>query len=133
MFEVKTRVNLSHTDAAGVVFFPRHLELAHIAFEQLMRHLGWGIEGMLTDGRWLLPVVRVEADYRHPLRMGDALSIRIVPARLGESSFTLRSSLMLDETLASEIHTWHVFLDADDKRPRPLPETLRKGLRALQD
>lgn len=126
-----TRVRLSHTDAAAVVFFPRQLELVHEGFEELMRGLGWPLEQMLGEGQWLLPVVRVEADYRHPLRLGDPLEVRSRLETLGTSSFTLAHELATETRVTTRILTTHTLLSTGDFRPRPLPESLREGLLAL--
>jgi YbgC/YbaW family acyl-CoA thioester hydrolase len=128
MFSFQTRITLAHTDAAGVVFFPRQLELAHTAFEDLMRHIGWALETMLTEGRWLLPVVRAEADYRHPLRLGNELTIGIGLQRLGDSSFTLAYTFTHGGHTAGTFTTTHTLLSAEDFRPRPLPADLRTAL-----
>jgi YbgC/YbaW family acyl-CoA thioester hydrolase len=131
MHEYRTRIRLSHTDAAAVVFFPRQLELVHEAFEELMRSVGWSLESLLRGGQWLLPVVRVEADYLHPLRLGDELRITSGLERLGDSSFTLRHELDCAGRITGRILTTHTLLDAADKRPRSLPPTLREALAGL--
>lgn len=96
-----------------------------------MRGLGWPLEQMLGEGQWLLPVVRVEADYRHPLRLGDPLEVRSRLETLGTSSFTLAHELATETRVTTRILTTHTLLSTGDFRPRPLPESLREGLLAL--
>ena len=70
-------VRLSHTDAAGVIFYPRLLEMAHEAYEVFLDALGQPLAGALASGEPVAPIVRCEADYRKPMVLGAEVEIEI--------------------------------------------------------
>lgn len=89
-FESELVVRLQHTDAAGVIFYPRLLEMEEELFERWLESGGLHLRQMLVE-RTLAPtpVVRCEADFRAPVRVGDRLTARLAAAEAGSSSFTL--------------------------------------------
>jgi acyl-CoA thioesterase FadM len=66
-------VSLADTDAAGVVFTARAIEIAHRSFEAWLSSHGAPIADMLAGRLPAMPIVRVEADLHAPMRVGDAV------------------------------------------------------------
>ena len=60
------------TGAAGRLYFANQFRLAHEAYEAFMASLGFPIGDILKAGRFGLPIVRAEADYKAALSVGDA-------------------------------------------------------------
>lgn len=94
-FRRRLTVRFRHCDPAGIVFFPRYLEMLNDLFEDFMAGLGHpfaalhgsdAAPGAETGG---VPTVRVEADFLAPSRLGDQLELTLGVARLGRSSVTL--------------------------------------------
>jgi 1,4-dihydroxy-2-naphthoyl-CoA hydrolase len=125
-FEHRFRVALHDTDAAGVLFFAHLFRHAHDAYEAWMAHLGWPLDAMLRDGALRLPLVHAAADYRRPLRHGDAVTVQVAVADLGERAFTVEYRFDTADGTAATARTVHVGLDAAGKRC--LPDALRRTL-----
>jgi 4-hydroxybenzoyl-CoA thioesterase len=67
-------IRLPHTDAAGVIFYPRIFEIEEELFERWLELGGFSVRAMI-DGRLApTPIVHCEADYRMPLRVGDRVT-----------------------------------------------------------
>lgn len=125
------RIRLAQTDAAGVVFFTRPLELVHEAYEAFLDAAGIGVRALLDAGT-ALPVVEASIRLLAPLRVGDDVAISLSCERLGEHSFILRARLRHGEQLAAEGRTVHVSIDALG-RTTPLPTLLIDALSALPE
>ncbi len=64
-------VRFSEVDGAGIVFFSRVFEIAHAAYEAWLSEGGAPLAVVLAAADWVLPLVRAEADYHAPMRLGD--------------------------------------------------------------
>ena len=118
-------VRLHHSDAAGVIFYSRLLELAHDAYEALLERAGMGLGRVLAQGEVRLPVVAVEAEFVRPIRVGDRLQVELTLTRSGDHSYQVgyRFRDAAGTELARAV-TRHVSLDAIHGRPTALPQAL---------
>jgi 1,4-dihydroxy-2-naphthoyl-CoA hydrolase len=88
-FEHRFRVALHDTDAAGVLFFAHLFRHAHDAYEAWMATLGFPLDAIVRDGELRLPLVHAEADYRRPLRHGEAVTVQLAVGEVRERSFVI--------------------------------------------
>ncbi|CAH2032709.1 YbgC/FadM family acyl-CoA thioesterase [Trichlorobacter ammonificans] len=89
------RVYYEDTDAAGVVYHSNYLNYCERARTEYLRERGHSVAALAADGA-VLPVVRMEIDFRLPARHDDLLRVLTVPVRVGGSSFTLRQQIRRD-------------------------------------
>ncbi len=122
------RVPLSYVDAAGRIFFPRLLEWAHQVQEGFLYERGIPLSRWLDSGPHF-PVVHVEADFLHPLRLGDRTRVELRVDHLGRSSFSFAYRFLVGGEVYASARTVHVAVEPG-KGSRPLPEVLREGLRS---
>lgn len=127
--ELHLKVRFNEVDAAGIVFYPRFFDYFHMAFEDFFgaatdvpypvwirdRHIGW-------------PSVHIEADYRAPLRYGDALTIELGFRALGRSSFVCVYRARGEATLYAEAEITVVTTDLKEMRSLPIPQEVRRAL-----
>ncbi len=133
MFEHTARVEMAHTDAAGVVFFARYFDLLHRAYEDLMRQLGFPLEDLLARGGQALPVIHASADYRLPLFYGECYRVEIRVLKVGRRHFELGHRLLKEhDSLCCEATTAHTLVQLEQKKAIPLPDALRSALLALE-
>ncbi len=125
------RIHLDDVDAAGVAFGPRLIMLAHRAAETILARHGLDIAVILRAGRIALPLVRIETDFRAPLRHGDSVVADLVCRRIGTSSVTLATRLCAGSTVACEVVQIHACIDARTHQTIPLPDDLRAALLPL--
>lgn len=97
---------------------------------------GWLIErGMLAIGRSraIGLVAETGCTYFAPVAFPDLLEAGLAVGRIGTSSVTYRIGVFRDgERGASAAgHFVHVYVDADSRRPVPLPDDLRTALADL--
>ncbi len=137
MYTCESTIRLGQTDAAGVMFFARYFDLAHVAFEEFMASIGHALKPELHTSTIAFPLVHVEADYRQPLRMGDDVEVDVSVARVSAGSFTLAYLIRrvrsqhnpeAREVPVASITTVHASADVPSKSAVRLPETLSKAL-----
>ncbi len=123
-------VRFAHCDPAGIVFYPRYLEMFNnlvedwcndaldISFRELHAGRGWG-----------LPTVHLEVDFVAPCTMGEVLQASLVVRAIGNSS--IRLEILFQGPDGRDRVRGKVVLVLTDvrcSRGVPLPEDLRGRL-----
>lgn len=128
-FEYPIQLKLHDTDAAGVMFFGHLFRHAHDAYEALLQQRGLPLRQILEQDEFQLPIVHAEADFLAPIRLGEAIHVRVQITHIGERSFRLRYTFVDDAgQIRARAYSAHACLDARSGETRPLPETLRQTL-----
>lgn len=131
MYLTHHRVRFGDVDPAGIVYYPVLVHYTHLAIEDVFRdHLGLDYAALLDEHRLGLPTVRVEMDFRRPLRFGDDLEIATTVAELGESSVVWQHALHRTGTPepVAEARLVTVCVDLTTFEKRALPTWLRRLL-----
>lgn len=126
-------IRLQHTDAAGVVYFARFFELAHLAYEDLLDEIGQPLPSDLGSAALILPIVHAEADYRAALRLGDRIVIGVSVEAVRSRSFSLRYRIATaDDSEVAVLETVHAAVDTSSGTSTALPPALKERLEGLQ-
>ena len=131
-FSYETKIQLHHTDSAGVLFYSKLFELMFEAFDDLLDHIGASVAYIIRESNFLLPFVHTEADFFAPLFVDDKIRILISVENIGESSLTLAYEIFRDDEKMAFAKTVHVAMDKATLKKRELPEVIRTGLASLQ-
>jgi YbgC/YbaW family acyl-CoA thioester hydrolase len=126
--EKKTVIHFSASDAAGVVFYPRALSLAHDAVEDLINRSTLGHASWFASAEHAAPVRRVEADFMKPIHPGETMTTRTRVEKLGNTSVTfLVEFINAAGEIAASIRTTHVLVDKATGRAMPLTTAIRSA------
>jgi acyl-CoA thioesterase FadM len=127
--QITVPIRFSDADPAGLLFYPRALTIAHDAVEAMIAHSALGRDDWFASPQHLAPLRRAEADFFHPLRPGDLVTVRSAVENLGSTSVTFRVDL-LDPAgrICVTIRATHVLVDKTTGRPAPLPPPVRSAL-----
>ena len=128
MYILSKTIHLHDTDAAGRLYFAQLFRLAHEGYEAFISSLGFSVRDILKGGRFALPIVRAEADYKLPLSVGDEIALEIRPMRVGQSSFTILCRITHQGRTAGRVKTVHVAVEAKKGGKCELPVRLRRAL-----
>jgi 1,4-dihydroxy-2-naphthoyl-CoA hydrolase len=121
-------VRFQDVDAAGVVFYARVFDYFHDAYVSCLRSRGASLEAALSSGAWAAPLRRAEADYRRPLRFGDAIRVSVASARVEETEFTLEYRIDRDGETVCVGRTIHVSVDPETFVRAPVPDVVKEAL-----
>ncbi len=123
-------VRFAHCDPAGIVFFPRYLEMFNNLVEDWCRdELGVSFAEIHQQRGWGLPTVHLDVDFVAPSMLGDVLTATLAVRRIGTSSVGL--AIVLSGPDGGERvrgNSVLVLTDAATKRPSPIPADLRARL-----
>lgn len=123
-------IRLNDIDAAGVVFAARICAIAHECYEEDLAAAGLPLATLLAEGACLLPLVRLEADFRAPLRHGDRVTTAYT-VELGPDRYQIAIELRLaNDRPAARVNQFHRCLSAT-RQPLDLPPAVRTALERL--
>jgi len=93
-FRYRRRIRFGECDLAGIVYYPRFVELVHDTIEawvsapSVEAGLGLDYHAMIRAGTGF-PTARLEVEFLAPATMGDDLSLVPLVGRIGSSSVEL--------------------------------------------
>jgi 4-hydroxybenzoyl-CoA thioesterase len=124
-FEREILVRFGHCDPAGIVFYPRYLEIFNNLVEDWCRQE----ELPFANARAGLPTVHLNVDFLKPSVMGEVLVGSLELTKLGRSSIglkiTLRSSDRSERVRGNIVL---VLMDAATRKAVPIEGEVRKRL-----
>ena len=89
-FEASRTVRFADCDAAGIMFFPRLMEMLNGVVEAWFEGpLGLSFRELHQERGWSVPTAALEAEFHAPSRLEDRLDWSLSVARLGRSSCAL--------------------------------------------
>jgi 4-hydroxybenzoyl-CoA thioesterase len=128
-------IRFAHCDPAGIVFFPRYLEMFNNLVEDWCRdELGVSFAEIHERRGWGLPTVHLDVDFVAPSVLGEVLSASLVVRRVGTSSIGLEIQLRgPDGSERVRGNSVLVLTDAKTRRPFPIPDELRSRIAEFHD
>jgi 4-hydroxybenzoyl-CoA thioesterase len=133
MFEKRVKVRFADIDQAGIVYYPKILHYCHTVMEDFFEErAGVPYPVLLKERRLGLPTVRVEADYRAPVRYGDDLRVVMTVERMGRSSVTfVFEAYRPDGVLAASSKLVKACVNMDGFRATEIPDFMRAAFAQL--
>lgn len=130
MFSFRRPVHFEEIDAAGYVYFPRLVALAHEGIERMLwQDRPGGYASFVVGQRIGLPCVHVAADFSAPLRFGDEMIVELTVRKIGTSSVAFDVRIVRQDGVpCATIDYVCACSDLDGPKSRPLPGELRDAL-----
>ncbi len=132
-FRHRFTVPFHEVDAAGLMFHAHLFSHAHDAYAALMREMGLDLKTLLEEGRYLLPLVHAEADFRLPMTLDDDIEVTVEATPPGTSAFGFRYAFRREGRLCASVITRHVFMNRESQEPVALPPEFRRKLQESED
>ena len=131
LFTTTIIVRFGDVDSAGIVYYPRYPHYLHVGMERFFQEvLGVDYADLVAGQRFGLPIVRLEIDFKSPLRYGDRIELEISIGKIGTTSVEWLYSLRRasdGETVATA-RTVTVATNLETIEKVVVPEWLREGL-----
>lgn len=126
-FTTDVLVRFADCDPAGIVFYPKLLEMFNNLVEDwCSTGLGFSFDDIVIQRGWGLPTVHLEADFLAPCRMGEVLTAKLYVRKLGRSS--IHAEILLcgpDQTDRVRGKVVLVLTDRREHRAIAFPDRLR--------
>jgi len=128
-------IRFSHCDPAGIVFFPRYLEMFNDIVEDWCRdELGFTFAEIHLKRGWGLPTVHLDVDFFVPSTLGDQLSATLRVNKIGRSSIGVEIAMCgPDGVERLRGRSVLVFIDAATKKSSPIPDDMRVRIERFYD
>lgn len=105
------------TDAGGIVYHGRYIEIAERARMQWLRgHFA-------ADGDLGFVVRELSIKYLHPLRLGDQINVQSCVIKMGAASMDIEQKFVKDDVICAILEITVAYLGADMK-PKRIPESI---------
>jgi 4-hydroxybenzoyl-CoA thioesterase len=129
-FHTEVLVRFRDCDPAGIVFYPRYLEMFNNLVEDWFRDgLSLPFAELINERGWGIPTVHINVDFISPSRIGEMLNAYLWVRRLGRSSIHMAIHLQgpdgSDRVVSKEVL---VFTDLASGRARAIPDELLNKL-----
>jgi 4-hydroxybenzoyl-CoA thioesterase len=125
-FALSVPIRFSHTDPAGIVYFPNYFDFCNAAVEDLYsRALGVDYAKMIFETKRATPIVRAECDFFAPSHMGDTLDLTVLLGKIGRSSIEIDLYGHAAGTLRLKARLVTVHMDLETRKSTPIPDGLR--------
>lgn len=126
-FTKSRRIRFSHTDPAGIVYFPNYFDFCNAVVEDFYtERLGVDYAKLIFERRRGTPIVHAGCDFFAPSVMGDSLDFTLLLDRVGKSSieFSIYGHAQAILRLQARIVT--VYMDLETRKSDPIPDDLRQ-------
>ena len=123
-YRFKQKVLFKHCDPAGIVFFPRFLEMLNDAVETMFDEIGWPFAQMHPHQG--IPTVALSVTFQAPCRLGEELELALTLTRIGRTSLTLATQATCAGETRFQIE--HTVVSVTQGRPSPWPAKVRAQL-----
>ncbi|HZS60537.1 MAG TPA: thioesterase family protein [Gemmatimonadaceae bacterium] len=128
-------IRFSHCDPAGIVFFPRYLEMFNDIVEDWCREeLGFNFAEIHLKRGWGIPTVHLDVDFFVPSTLGDRLTATLRVNKIGRSSIGFDIAMCgADGAERLRGKQVVVFIDAATKKSAPIPDAMRAQIARFYD
>ena len=133
--KIKRKVRFGDCDSAGVIHFHNLLRWAHESWEESIDIYGIPYEDIFPlknshENQIIFPIVNCEANFLSPIKIGDLLSIKILPKKINNHLFQINTFFYKGEIIVAEGKIIHCSLDVDSKLKVKLPDQLERWIEA---
>jgi len=123
------RVYYSDTDAGGVVYHSRYLDMAEHGRSELIRLLGGDQAGLLHNGGLAFVVRSLSVSYNRPAFLDNLVSVRTRVKKCENFTLLFDQKIYRDEELLAELEVKVGCVSPAEGKPRPIPEEWKSLIR----
>ena len=132
---LKRKVRFGDCDSAGVIHFHNILRWAHESWEESIDIYGISYQDIFPlspshKNKIILPIVNCEANFLSPIKIGDLLTVKIIPKRINNHLLQVNTIFFKDEINVAEGKIIHCSLDVNSKLKVKLPDQLERWIEA---
>ena len=123
-FTLPVRVYYEDTDAGGVVYYANYLKFCERARTEWLRTFGVSQQALIDEQGLGFVVRSVQADYRAPARLDDALEVITQVAMLRRASILFEQQLVRGQELLFTARVLLASIDLRRQKPVAIPASL---------
>jgi acyl-CoA thioester hydrolase len=121
---IERKIYYHHTDAGGVVYYGKYLQLFEEGRTEALRSRGIDIVAFLAQGLFFV-IVHIEIDYKSPARYGDTVSIVTTIDRIGNSSVHFTQEIRRSDVVLVKAKIVWACIRLASFKSQPVPREFR--------
>jgi len=125
------RIYFSDTDAGGIVYHSRYLDMAEHARTEMLRCLGLSHQAVIEEKGTAFVVRKVTLDFQKPAVLDNLVEVRTRGVKMSRFTLELIQEVFRGDDLLVKIDIRLAYIDVAAGRPSPLPAPWRETLEAL--
>jgi len=126
IFRFPFSIAYSDTDAGGIVYHGRYIEIAERARMEMMR----GIELPVDDIGFVVRELSIK--YMHPLRLAADIIVETEMVKVGAASMDLQQKFVHDDTICAIMNITVAYIGAD-MRAKRIPNAVLSHLDSTKE
>lgn len=127
-FSTELSIRFRHCDLAGIVFYPRYVELLNDVVEDWFTAMGLPFGALLERGL-AAPMAALDVQFQKPSRLGETLAALLEVERIGRTSCRIMVRLVgPDAVQRVTFRATMVSAALVEIRPQPWPDILRQEM-----
>jgi len=131
---LEKKIKFGDCDSAGVIHFHNLLRWAHESWEESIEIYGINLKeifpSLKNETKKIFPIINCEANFLNPIEFGDKLEIKILPKKINNHLFEVKTTFCKDKILVARAKLIHCVLNFVDKKKVDLPESLELWIEA---
>tara|TARA_B100001778_G_C18118628_1_gene419533 strand:+ start:55 stop:507 length:453 start_codon:yes stop_codon:yes gene_type:complete len=132
---LKRKVRFGDCDSAGVIHFHNLLRWAHESWEESIDIYGISYQDIFPSSashanQVIFPIVNCEASFFSPIKIGDLLTVKLIPKKINNHLFQVNTFFLKDEINVAEGKIIHCSLDVDSNLKVKLSDQLERWIEA---
>ena len=116
MHKYKFTIAFADTDAAGIVYHARFIEIAERA------RMDWLRDNILADKDTGIVIKKLSIKYDAPLNLMDEIVVESFISNTGAASADIEQRFVRDGAVCAVLHIRVVFVDIKTLRPKRIPD-----------
>lgn len=134
VFSRDLRIRFSHSDPAGIVYYPHYFDMFNSVIEDwFAESLGFDYPTQIAEYRRGFPTVHAECDFVAPCRMGETLTLTLLVDSIGRSSVKIAIRGHIDGVERLRAALVLVVISLDTGKSIPLPADLHRSFEAYRE
>lgn len=132
-FQYSRRIYLGDTDAAGVVYFAKGIEICHQAYEESLATSGINLQQIIEEKQNALPIVRAEINFLRPLFCGDRIFVNLTGKLNKTTEFEIDYQIYSSRSTKPAVvaQTLHVCINPHQRNRIELPPSILQWLATI--
>jgi 4-hydroxybenzoyl-CoA thioesterase len=130
-FKVTRKIRFGQTDAAGITYYPRLVEMINDIVEDFFADvIGFSYKEMIVETDYGVPTVNLNVTFKSPAELEDYVDWYLVVTKIGRSSFSvlIEAKVGEKEILSADVKLVYIMGKGSIMKSHPLPDHVKEKM-----
>ncbi|MCC3861553.1 acyl-CoA thioesterase [Pseudemcibacter aquimaris] len=131
VFKVTRKIRFGQTDAAGITYYPRLVEMINDIVEDFFAEVvKFSYKEMIVDTDYGVPTVNLNVNFKSPAELEDYVEWSLVVTKIGRASFSvfIEAKVGEKEILSADVKLVYIKGKGNIMKSHPLPEFVKEAM-----